>query len=156
MAQQLMEEIRMNMAGPGQRGVSASSCNNDRFSFWLMVWSRRTSVAPSSIGLSWRGPAPIMRSSAVLLFPTAWFMSTGALIWPEQTCSSDHRVGPETLALSPINELKKQKGTATVALQLFSVFSLSYLQALPKTLCCHILTKIGSLLLIQISLKMKI
>lgn len=106
-----------------------------------MVWGRRTSVAPLPMRLSWRGPALIMWSSAALLFPAAWFMSAGALIWPGQTSSSDHQVGPETLALSPINELKKQKGTAAAFLFHYFV-SKPNLQPLPRTLFCHRQTKI--------------
>lgn len=101
-----------------------------------MVWGRRTSVAPLPMRLSWRGPALIMWSSAALLFPAAWFMSARALIWPGQTSSSDHQVGPETLALSPINELKKQKGTAAAFL-FYSFVSKPHLHQLPRTLCCH-------------------
>lgn len=110
-----------------------------------MVWGRSTSVAPLPTRLWWRGPAPIMWSSAALLFPAAWFMSAGALIWPGQTSSSDHQVRPETLALSPINELQKQKGTAAAFL-FHSFVSKPYLQPLPRTLCCHRQTKIVCLL----------
>lgn len=60
-------------------------------------------------------------------------MSAGAPIWPGQIRSSDHQVGPGTLALSPINELKKQKGTAAAFL-FDSLVSKPHLQPLPRTL----------------------
>lgn len=67
----------------------------------------------------WKRSAPFMWSSAGLLFPAAWFMSTGALLWPGQACSPNHQVGLKTIALSTINELKKQRATTTATIFLF-------------------------------------
>lgn len=66
---------------PGSRVLRLSAVIMTEFPR-LMVWGHWTSVAPLPMKLSSRGPAPIMWSSAVLLFPAAWFMSAGALIWP--------------------------------------------------------------------------
>lgn len=69
--------------------------------------------------LLWKCSAPFMWSSAGLLFPPAWFMSAGALFWPGQACSPNHQVGLKTIALSTINELKRQRATTTATILLF-------------------------------------
>lgn len=63
----------------------------------------------------WKCAALLMRSSTGLLFPAAWFMSSGALFWPGQACSPNYQVGLKTIALSTINELRNQRATTTTS-----------------------------------------
>lgn len=70
----------------------------------------------------WHCLASFMWTSAGLLFPAAWFMSVGALFWPGQACSPNHQVWLKTVALSTINELKKQRATTTATSSLILSF----------------------------------
>lgn len=88
--------------------------------------------------LLWKCSAPFMWSSAGLLFPPAWFMSAGALFWPGQACSPNHQVGLKTIALSTINELKRQRATTTATILLFhSLISKPHSQVLKMRSSYH-------------------
>lgn len=109
--QVLIGKRRQEETSSRQQSVAALGCNNDRI-------SQIDGLRPLDLGSTSADEAFVKRPSphnvelSCASIPSSMIHERWSSHLTRQTCSQDHQAGPQTLALSPISELKKQKGTA--------------------------------------------